>query len=843
MRARVWAVAAVAATFVGAGNAQATTTKPAVTSFTPTAAAPTAVVTVTGSRFTNAATVSFNGTTAATTFVSSTKVTAVVPDGATSGPITVTTAGGTSNPSAASFTVLPAPTVDSFDPTAQKIGGRVTITGTGFVGVTKVMFGDVKSPSFTLLSSTSVKATVPTGATDGPITVYIHGASGSSADDFHVVLPPKITSFTPAYSAAGNTVTISGKHLDDVTSVLFGTIPAADFAHPDDSTLTATVPDGAVTAKIVVSDVAGTSTSLTPLTIVSPPTVTGFTPTSGHSGTTVTITGTNFKGATGVQIGGSDVWSYTVVSATKITAIAGPNLTNAPVQVENAADTGTSADNFDGSAFDLVAEMGSSFYDTLDPAFAFTSSDWQLLYPTCLGLTRFADAPAPAGFQVLPDAAVSMPAISPDGLTYTFTLRQGLALSNGEAVTPSAFYYSITRALQTGYASYILNPNEIENIVPDDDTGTLAITLSKPEPDLTEQLAMPFFCATSFYAPNSDQGVSPQPAGGPYYVSDVSGNTITLDRNPNYSGSRPAYPDEVTITQNVGSSQILSDIAGGAADWESDSLTQADATTAQTNSPNQVVQSPYPGFEYFALNTQYNLFKSAAARKAFSLVINRTQLKQLWDADNGIVTDQYLSAASAGFTDAKIWPLNGPSATQLATAKSLAQQAGIVGKTAELWTCGNARCLTAATMVQTALGKIGVSVNITQKGNTYFSDIGTEGAPYDIAGPQGWIANYNDPDQLLNILLDGTTIQANNNTNFAYWNNPTYNAKLEAAAALPLGSKRWSTYGTLEQDIVANQAPLASFMNYTSFDMFGTRIGCRVNQPEFGTDYAALCAS
>ncbi|MBF0552231.1 MAG: IPT/TIG domain-containing protein, partial [Deltaproteobacteria bacterium] len=57
------------------------------------------------------------------------------------------------------------------------------------------------------------------------------------------------------------------------------------------------------------------------------PTIISFAPTSGGIGTTVTITGTNFTGATGVSFGGAAVRSFTVDSATQIRAVLGTGAT------------------------------------------------------------------------------------------------------------------------------------------------------------------------------------------------------------------------------------------------------------------------------------------------------------------------------------------------------------------------------------------------------------------------------------------------------------------------------------------------------------------------------------
>jgi hypothetical protein len=72
------------------------------------------------------------------------------------------------------------------------------------------------------------------------------------------------------------------------------------------------------------------------------PTITNFTPTSGGVDTEVTITGTNFTGATAVMIGGVAARSFTVVNATTITAVVGNNFTTGLVQVTSGS-TATSA--------------------------------------------------------------------------------------------------------------------------------------------------------------------------------------------------------------------------------------------------------------------------------------------------------------------------------------------------------------------------------------------------------------------------------------------------------------------------------------------------------------------
>jgi hypothetical protein len=165
-----------------------TVTAPAISGFTPTTGPPGTTVTINGSGFTGTSSVTFNGTAASFTSVSDTQVTAVVPSGATSGPISVTTPGGsaTSTTSFTVGTVTAPPTITSFSPTSGRVGTSVTITGTNLGGATAVRFNGVGA-GFSVVSSTQLTATVPSGAKNGPISVTTPGGTATSSTSFRVV--------------------------------------------------------------------------------------------------------------------------------------------------------------------------------------------------------------------------------------------------------------------------------------------------------------------------------------------------------------------------------------------------------------------------------------------------------------------------------------------------------------------------------------------------------------------------------------------------------------------------------------------------------------------------------
>jgi hypothetical protein len=201
VRAGVTAVAgALLFAAVFAGSAVAVT----IVSFTPTSglpnkdngtACPGATVTINGSGFVNdgpasSVQVLFNGKPAAPGSVqigSDSVIYAVVPDGATDGPVTVVTARGSAT-STGNFYVNPCPQVSlksatsgtsvvgiastpsiyGIKPLLGKAGASVTIKGTALLGVTGVAFNGVKA-KFTIVSPTEITTTVPKGAKTGRI--------------------------------------------------------------------------------------------------------------------------------------------------------------------------------------------------------------------------------------------------------------------------------------------------------------------------------------------------------------------------------------------------------------------------------------------------------------------------------------------------------------------------------------------------------------------------------------------------------------------------------------------------------------------------------------------------
>jgi hypothetical protein len=144
----------------------------------------------------------------------------------------------------------------------------VTINGANLGGATSVAFNGTAA-SFGVDSSSQITATVPAGASTGPIivTTSANGMATSAANFTVAATPPPptaptISSLSPSSGRAGTSVTINGANLGGATSVTFNG-KLASFSAVSPSQITTSVPRGAKTGPVRVTTGAGTSNALT----------------------------------------------------------------------------------------------------------------------------------------------------------------------------------------------------------------------------------------------------------------------------------------------------------------------------------------------------------------------------------------------------------------------------------------------------------------------------------------------------------------------------------------------------------------------------------------------------
>src|SRR5919201_5175785 len=163
-----------------------------------------------------------------------------------------------------------------------------------------------------------------------------------------------------------------------------------------------------------------------------------------------------------------------------------------------------------------VAKVGTlredqrSDFDFIDPALAYFSHSWQVEYATTCKLLNFPDKEATAGgTRIVPEVATSLPAVSRDGKTYTFTLKKTFKFADGSPVTAANFAYAFNRDLQPKMSSpattFIEDIKGADAVLAGKASSAsgikvlspykLRITLTHVAPDFLARITMPFFSA------------------------------------------------------------------------------------------------------------------------------------------------------------------------------------------------------------------------------------------------------------------------------------------------------------------------------------------------------------
>jgi uncharacterized repeat protein (TIGR01451 family) len=427
---------------------------PTISNFSPTGGRPGTNVMISGANFLGTTNVSFGGVaTPSYTVLSNTVLSATVPAGATTGQIRVTTPAGSAF-SGTNFTVQPV--LSGFSPTFGTPGTSVTVTGANLnVGTPVVRFNGVAAAAPTGVKFGQLTAVVPAGATTGPISVTTSDGSYTNASTFY--LPASISSFSPTNAAPGTWITIRGQNFIGATTVNFNGTAAPSSVVTNSTTAGAAVPDGVITGPVSITTPAGTASS-TGL-FYGAPVITNFTPTHGLPGSTVTINGLNFLGATALSFGGLNS-SFSVTNNGKITATVPNGAQTGPITVVAPAGTNTSAESF---ALDYTSDLTISVTGTPNPV----TIGSNLLYT----VTIFNNGPFAARnvsvTNTLPATVVVQSVVTPAGWTL---------VTNGNTIIGG-----VSNLVNSGLAALLISvvPQSMGNIV---DTASVGSDFPDPSP-------------------------------------------------------------------------------------------------------------------------------------------------------------------------------------------------------------------------------------------------------------------------------------------------------------------------------------------------------------------------
>ncbi len=475
-----------------------------ITSINPTSGLIGASVTITGTGFSTTAannTVRFNGTLATITGTpTTTSITATVPAGATTGPITVVVAGQTGTSS--SFTVLATLASEPTNSPTNLAFSNITTTGysfsfsdavagttapDGYIGIrrtgaapTGVPVDGVSYNVGDVLGDGAVRLKGLSGGfseSDGSpsityfFTIYSYKGTGTSIN-YKQVSPltgsvttlasgsTTITSINPTSGLIGSSVTITGTGFSTTAAnntVRFNGTLATITGTPTTTSITATVPAGATTGfiTVVVAGQTGTSATFT-VTTATPPTIASFLPISGTVGTSVTLTGANFSTIASnniVKFNGVTAVITGTPTATSIVTTVPAGATTGKITVEVSSQTGTSLIDFTVNTVTLAIEP------TNQPTALTFSSVTNTSYSFSFTAAA-AGTTAPDGYIGIRKSGTAPTGVPVDGVTYASSdalgdgfvnfVGTGTAYDQGSALASTTYNFAIYSYKGTG---------------------------------------------------------------------------------------------------------------------------------------------------------------------------------------------------------------------------------------------------------------------------------------------------------------------------------------------------------------------------------------------------------
>jgi len=454
--------------------------------------------------------------------------------------------------------------------------------------------------------------------------------------------------------------------------------------------------------------------------------------------------------------------------------------------------------------------------------------------------------------------------ISDDQLTWTFHLRDGLKWSDGSALTADDFVYSWQRLVDPSvaapYAQTVLgmvegyddavgkpdadgnttvdpDPTKLKVEAPDD--KTLIVHMAKPTPYF-DKLA-----AFASLSPVKKEVVEANPDGwsidpktyvstGPFKLTGWEpGSYLMFEKNENYWDADSIKLDGIKCLLMQDQNATFSAYESGDALMIKDVPTQ-EITTLKDRSDFHI--DPILGTYYLDLNTTLDEFKDPKVREALSLALDRKYISETITAGtytpaSGFVsegvTDWNGTAWQDNITDKSAYINIDDHAGNLAKAKELLKEAGYengVGLPEMVYSTNDASYhKKIAEYLQQAWGELGLKVQVNIVEWKSFTPQRRSGN-YQIAR-DGWVMDYNDPSNILELALTG------NGNNNAKYSNPEFDALMGKAATEKDPQTR---FGYLHQaeDFIMKDTAMVPLLYYNDFYLQSDKITGSWHSPD-----------
>jgi len=430
--------------------------------------------------------------------------------------------------------------------------------------------------------------------------------------------------------------------------------------------------------------------------------------------------------------------------------------------------------------------------------------------------------------------------LSPDGLTYTFKIRQGVKFHDGTDVDAAAIKYNYDRWIAfpkelqdySYYAGAVFGGyGDGSNIAATDapDASTFTITLKSPVSSfLLSQTLTPFTISspTALKAGKADNATTdvtqiPYAQGGdgamvgtgPYkFKSWTIGDNVTLEKNPDYwAADAVGHVDEIVFKPVAEEAQRINGLSTGEIDI-AQTIAPIDIAAVQGNADLQVIdRGKSCNLFHLGLNETYKLTANPKIREAIAYAINKQALIDAFYAGQAVVADNWMPRDTQ-YYKAENLPTYDPE-----KAKALIAESGETDLTLDFWYPSD---VTRPYMpdpkgIFEAISRDLEAVGFTIKPNTatWSPDyLDAEFAGKYPAWLIGWTCDWAGPDNFLRTAFFNY-VDGKPSTEFAYKNDELNQTMADALAATDEATAK--TLWEKAQDLIRADLPTIPLVNST----------------------------
>lgn len=437
--------------------------------------------------------------------------------------------------------------------------------------------------------------------------------------------------------------------------------------------------------------------------------------------------------------------------------------------------------------------------------------------------------------EIVPSLATEY-SVSPDGLTYSFTLREGVTFSNGSALTASDVQYTFERLLTAGGVNDDIplevkgsealkngDADSLEGFVVEDDLH-FSITLNGANAGFVAELTGPAMSVvdkeTMATAKNFGIDCAETIGTGPYIVTEwVVNDHYTLVANENYWGEAPSVKKMIVSIIPDASTQNLMYQKGELDIIDLENIDSAIVdSTYKSQYADKIVSGSRVGMVYFALNANNEFLSDVNVRKAVQMSVDvDTIISSIYGGD---------AVAQAGIIPQGVWGCNAELARPTydpAAAKALLAEAGYaegeVTFEMALDSSANSNIQLTYQMVQQQLKEAGINVTLSTYDESSWLDLRKSGAMDSFIAT--WTMDYNDPANIMYTFFGSPEKTAIRSLNYA---DEAIMARVASASTIVDDAERMAEYQALEEKIVNEDAAWVPMFGNMHLFALGERV-------------------